>query len=94
MTRLNTLAQFLNIPKEMFFTRNSAFTKFPVDETEDEFILKENGMDRYYNIYASDEEIDQRLEEMKTEFGDEIGDDIENALTFLGESNGYRIYTN
>jgi hypothetical protein len=92
-TRLDVLVEFTGIEKDKFYTRGSSLPKGnnELDENWTEFIL-ENAKgkfpsDEYYDVLASEEEVEERLrslihnttdqEELVERFGSDEYDDVD-----------------
>lgn len=95
MTRLSALSQFTGIDEKHFHTRESINSKTRVDPDSDEFLVITDDSHTYYNVYASNAEIEQRLDEMRDEFGDTILDDDthDKWLNRIGEADPYTFFT-
>jgi hypothetical protein len=92
-TRLDVLSEFLGIEKERFSTRGTSLPKGnnELDENWTEFILEntkgEYPSEQYYDILASEEEIEERLRslihdtteqsELIERFGSDEYDDVD-----------------
>ena len=92
-TKLDVLVEFTGVEKEKFSTRGSSLPKGnnALDENRDEFILRDEGKGypdyTYYDVLASEEEVEERLrslihdttdqEELVERFGSDEYDDVD-----------------